>query len=80
MNEKLLNALLNGEVLTSAQIRARYGITNPSSVINTLRADGYAIYCNYAKNLSNKSVGRYRLGTPSREMVSLAHAAGVFSR
>jgi predicted ArsR family transcriptional regulator len=74
--ETVLNALLEGRELSSAQLRNQYRIPGYRNVIRELRNAGYAIYSNRAP--SNGQVGRpattYRLGTPSRAMVSLAYA------
>ena len=40
---KLLTALSRGDELTSQQITARYGIPNPSAVVNDLRKSGYVV-------------------------------------
>lgn len=77
---KLLNAFRNGEELTSAQISSRYGLANPTAAVDSLRSQGYAIYCNRGTNWRGESINRFRLGTPNRAMVQAAHAAGVFAR
>lgn len=59
--------------LTSRKMRTKFGVANPSALINQLRNDGYAIYLN-SRTLSNgEKVSFYRLGTPTKRMV----AAGI---
>lgn len=73
---KLLAALQGGEQLTEAQIRARYGIANPTAAVSALRLEGgYSIYGNKSKNSEGKTVTKYRLGTPSRKVVSAGFRA-----
>jgi hypothetical protein len=73
---KLLAALQNGEQLTEAQIRARYGIANPTATVSALRLEGgYSIYGNQVKNSEGKTVTKYRLGTPSRRVIAAGYRA-----
>ena len=81
--DSVLAALQNGEELTAAQIRSRFGAGNPHEVIRSLREKGFAIYLNERTNSKGEVTAKYRLGTPSRKMVSLAYAVlgnEVFTR
>jgi LEA14-like dessication related protein len=81
--DSVLAALKNGDMLTAAQIKARFSVGNPHEVVRTLRERGYAIYLNEHTNSKGEVTQKYRLGTPSREMVALAYAVmgkEVFSR
>mgnify|MGYP006270368871 CR=1 FL=1 len=72
----LLKAFENGEELTSAQIRSRYGIANVTATIHNLRANlGYSIYLNERKNYKGEKVNKYRLGTPSRKVLAAGYRA-----
>jgi predicted transcriptional regulator len=73
--DRLLSALLNGEELTSAQIRARFGITHPPSVVRNLRFSGYAIYLNEKRNSRGKTVARYRFGNASKRIIGAGYRA-----
>ena len=73
--DSVLAALQNGEELTAAQIRSRFGAGNPHEVIRSLREEGYAIYLNERTNSKGEVTHKYRLGAPSRKMVALAYAA-----
>jgi predicted transcriptional regulator len=72
--DSLLAALRNGDELTVAQIRSRFGAGNPREVVRKLREQGHAIYLNERKNSKGELVSKYRLGKPSRAMVAAAYA------
>jgi predicted transcriptional regulator len=81
--DAVLTALQNGDELTASQIRSRFGTGNPHEVIRSLREKGYAIYLNERTNSKGEVTQKYRLGTPTREMVALAYAVHgneLFSR
>lgn len=67
---KVLNTLRSGKQYTAGQIAGLFKTTEGSVAarVSELRAQGYAIYSNKAKN--GKTA--YRLGTPSRAMVAAA--------
>lgn len=71
-HEKLIGFFKSGKEITQAQAQGLFGVTNLSARVSELRAEGYSIYTNKTKN--GKTA--YRLGTPSRRMVSLAYAVG----
>ena len=73
--ERVLAALRNGEQLTSKQITARFGVSNPTALVDTLRKTGYAIYSNARTNSKGESRNFYRLGTPSRAVVAAGYRA-----
>ena len=72
LQTKTLNVLRSGKQFTAGQIAGLFKSTEGSVAarISELRAQGYAIYSNKAKN--GKTA--YRLGTPSRAMVAAAFA------
>lgn len=72
-SERLLEAFMSGERLTSKQIATRFGVTSARGLVNELRNRGYAIYLNTTKNSRGESVRRYRLGTPSRAVVAAGY-------
>jgi len=81
--DAVLAAFRNGEELTASQIRARFGAGNPHDIVRVLREKGYAIYLNERTNSKGEVTQKYRLGTPTREMVALAYAVhgnDLFSR
>lgn len=61
--------------LTANKMQKMFGVKNPSATINTLRNEGHAIYLNTRKTPSGDKVSFYRLGTPTKRMVSEGIAA-----
>lgn len=72
---RLLEALRNGDELTAAQIRQRFGIANPRATVSDLRYQGFAIYANAHVDTKGRETTKYRLGTPSREIVAAGYRA-----
>jgi len=70
---RVLEAFQKGEQLTAAQIKARFGVKNPTATISDIRYDGYAIYGNQHTDTKGRVSTKYRLGKPSRAIV----AAGI---
>lgn len=72
--ERLLAALQSGNSFTTNQIANRLGVSNSRArfLITELRQDGYAVYRNRKKLSTGEKAVKYRLGTPSRRMVSIA--------
>jgi len=68
--ERVLEALKSGELLTAKQITARFGVANPHAAISAIRLKGYAVYLNEYKTAKGDVTKKYRLGTPSREIVA----------
>ena len=73
--ERLLEALQNGEQLTAKQITHRFGIANPTATVSDLRFGGYAIYANQRHAGNGTTVTKYEMGRPSREVVALGMKA-----
>jgi hypothetical protein len=73
--ERLLEALRNGEQLTAAQIKARFGIANPTATVSDLRFAGFAVYANRHTDTKGRVSTKYRLGTPSRAVVAAGYKA-----
>ncbi len=72
---KLLAALQNGEALTEAQIRARFGLKNPRATVSDLRYSGFAVYANQHKDAKGRVTTKYRIGRPSRAVVAAGYRA-----
>ena len=72
--ERVIDAFYNGEELTAKQIKARYGVSNPTALITNLRKEGHAVYLNHRKSATGK-VAKYRVGTPTRRVVAAGYAA-----
>ena len=74
--ERLLEAFKSGEKLTVAQIKARFGIANPTATISDLRLRvGHAIYANEHKDAKGNTTTKYELGRPSRKVVAAGYKA-----
>ncbi len=75
--ERLLKFLQTGNDITVGQAKTRFGISNLSATVSALRNQGYAIYSN-TKN--GGTLRTYRLGTPTRSVVSTGHRTQNFLR
>jgi predicted ArsR family transcriptional regulator len=74
--ERLVEALKKGEQLTAAQIKARFGIANPTATVSDLRLrGGFAVYANQHKDTKGRVTTKYRIGTPSRAIVAAGYRA-----
>jgi biotin operon repressor len=73
LQNSVLKTLKSGRQFTAGQMAGLFGTseTSVAARISELRAQGYSIYSNTAKN--GKTA--YRLGTPSRRMIAAAYAA-----
>ena len=77
--QKMLNFLSKTEgynTLTTAQARARFGITNVAARIDELRQEGNVIYTNIKTRGDGSKVASYRMGKPTKAMVRTALQAG----
>ena len=72
---RVLMALQSGEELTAKQIAARFGVANPTATISDIRFAGYAVYANKHTDTKGRVTTKYRLGTPSREIVAAGYRA-----
>ena len=75
----MLNFLSKTEgynTLTTAQARARFGITNVAARIDELRQEGNVIYTNTKTRGDGSKVASYRMGKPTKAMVRTALKAG----
>ena len=76
--QKILNFLSKDgpyNTLTSAQARARFGITNVGARIEELRSEGHCIYTNKKTLEDGRRITYYKLGKPTKAMIAAAHAA-----
>ena len=73
IQSSVLKTLKSGRQFTAGQMAGLFSTTESTVAarISELRAQGYSIYSNTAKN--GKTA--YRLGTPSRRMIAAAYAA-----
>ena len=73
---RLILAFENGAEMTANQITQRFGFANPTATVSDLRLrGGLAIYANKRTNKLGGTYTKYRLGTPSREVVAAGYKA-----
>lgn len=72
---RLREALSNGEALTAAQIRARFGIANPTATISDLRFSGFVVYANQHTDTKGRVTTKYRTGKPTRALIAAGYRA-----
>jgi hypothetical protein len=72
---KVFTALHNGETLTPAEAKKRFGVGNLSAEASRIRAGGFAVYSNSRKAGNGVKITEYMLGKPSREIVALGYKA-----
>lgn len=74
--QKLLNAFIRGQELSSKQIAAQFKIGSPTKVVSSLRLDdGFPIYSNRHVDTKGRVVNKYRLGTPTRSVIAAGYRA-----
>ncbi len=67
--------VIEGQALTSAEAKKRFGIGNLSAEASRIRQAGYAIYANTRKAKNGVVVTEYRHGKPSRAIVAAGYKA-----
>jgi hypothetical protein len=72
---KVETALRNGEELTAAQIAARFKVASPRKVVSLVRQRGNAVYLNTRTDGSGRTTRKYRIGTPSAQLVAAGYRA-----
>ena len=72
---KVFTALYNGDALTPAEAKKRFGVGNLAAEASRIRHNGYAVYSNSRKAGNGVTVTEYVMGKPSREIVALGYAA-----
>ena len=75
IQDKVLNALTEGQELTAKQIKTRFGAGNPGAVIQALRFNGFPVYLNTVKDSKGRVYKKYRLGTASRAVIAAGYKA-----
>ena len=74
--ERLLEALKEGQKLTAKQIASRFGIANPTATISDLRLrNGFAVYANQRTAGNGVKVTEYQIGKPSRKLIAAGYKA-----
>jgi predicted ArsR family transcriptional regulator len=73
-----LSALKTGQRMTAKQAVHRFDFVSEDAVraqVSKLRFQGYAIYANRETNRLGETYTKYRLGTPSREVIAAGYRA-----
>lgn len=73
--ERIAQALMNGEMLTAKQIASRFQVKNPRAVISNIRFSGVPVYTKTTKNSKGTTVTRYVTGQPTREVIAAGYRA-----
>jgi hypothetical protein len=77
--EKLEKYLATGNTATPKQIQKMFGLQNPTAAVHALRSKGVCIYGNKATLSTGVETTKYRVGQPTRGMISALHALGAFA-
>ena len=77
MQSELLSHLQTGASVTTKQISGFFGLKNPHRAIHLLRSQGHCVYGNPTVLKSGVVTTKYRIGTPSRSIVSVAAQFGA---
>jgi hypothetical protein len=72
---KVFTALHNGETLTPAEAKKRFGVGNLSAEVSRIRQNGFAVYSNTRKAGNGVRVTEYAIGKPSRKIVAAGYKA-----
>ena len=72
---KVFTALRNGDKLTPAEAKKRFGVGNLAAEASRLRQHGFAVYANSRKAGNGVQVTEYVLGKPSRKIVAAGYKA-----
>jgi len=72
---KVFSALRNGESLTPAEAKKRFGVGNLAAEASRIRQHGFAVYANSRKAGNGVQVTEYVIGKPSRKIVAAGYKA-----
>jgi len=67
--------VLEGETLTAAEAKKRFGIGNLSAEASRIRQAGFAIYANRRVAGNGVAVTEYKMGKPSRKVIAAGYKA-----
>ena len=76
---RLEKFLRSGSGATPRQITGMFGLQNPHGAIHSLRSAGVCVYANPVTLTNGTKTTRYVIGAPTRDMIKLAHSAGLFA-
>lgn len=76
---RLEKYLKSGSTATPRQITGMFGLQNPTSAIHALRSKGLCVYANKSTLATGEPTIKYCIGTPTKQMIAMAHALGMFA-
>ena len=77
--QRLESYLVAGNEATARQITSMFGIKNPTAAVHALRAKGVCVYGNEATLYTGEKTTKYKVGKPTKNMIKIAHAMGLFA-
>ena len=72
---KLFTALYNGETVSPAEAKNRFGIANIRAEATRIRQKGYAVYSKRRVAGNHVEVTEYAIGKPSRKIIAAGYKA-----
>ena len=72
---KVFRALQEGETLTPAEAKKRFGVGNLAAEASRIRQHGFAVYSNQRTAGNGVRVTEYVMGKPSRKVVAAGYKA-----
>lgn len=76
---KLEAYLKSGSSATPRQITGMFGLQNPTAAIHALRSKGVCVYANEATLSTGERTIKYAVGKPTKKMIQVVHALGLFA-
>ena len=76
---RLESYLKSGATATPRQITGMFGLQNPTAAVHALRSRGVCVYANQATLTTGERTIKYAIGKPTKKMVQVAHALGLFA-
>lgn len=71
--------LKSGASATPRQITGMFGLKNPTAAVHKLRSQGICVYANTATLKNGTATVKYSIGRPTKKMIQVAHALGMFA-
>ena len=72
---RVFRALQEGETLTPAEAKKRFGVGNLAAEASRIRQHGFAVYSNQRTAGNGVRVTEYVMGKPSRKVVAAGYKA-----
>jgi hypothetical protein len=72
---RLTQALVAGQNFTVGQIKARFGIANPTATISSIRFSGVPVFANTATKADGTKITVYRSGKAPKAVIAAGYRA-----